>query len=604
MSDAYLELGHRLRPAIQRHASAVNRFGQIPPLLGGGMNINAARLWGILLATQEAAGVTGDVGEVGVFKGYGSFLPASNMKAGETVWLVDIAGHFLQVATGFLIEQAGVASNQVLTVEGTSRDFVQSYSIVESPRWLRWVHIDGEHSKEAVVQDLDNVRDLLSRDAVVVIDDYDHPLAPSIRDGVLEWLARNSRFRLLVTGFNKAYIVDWQSEVLWDEVVERLPDLFEEFYGAQITLASMTRSVKTPYWSYGMPINDDGYLVVGGTLQDWRAIRGTSAVCAALGAPPRPEVLLFGNCQMRVLANALNAMAAEVGMHVCFSYVDDVQDLTQKSAERVMEVAQRSVGLITQQVSGERFLVASERLAAEIRGEIVLKIPSMHMNGYWPNHADLRLEPDRPTTQPTDVIVYQAVAAGWSDEDVASLLGSIDTYDEVDVLDWWRDSLSRLQRRYVDDQLDVDLAEIVRNLGARHDVRLFHIFNHPRKVVFDEMLKSLQPRLQEWFGVSDRGAADALASGETVLDYSVSSIDFVDIPPLPAVARALRLDQDWNEDRYRMVRARWSSSPHVARAVSEEVAAMRRIHESLSSDNHEWNLMQISATTLLPHDLA
>ena len=71
---------------------------------------------------------------------------------------------------------------------------------------IDFIHIDGQHTKSAVLNDLDASKLMLTNEGVIAIDDFFMFKYPQITEAVYEWLLKNSDFKLFLVSEYKAFI--------------------------------------------------------------------------------------------------------------------------------------------------------------------------------------------------------------------------------------------------------------------------------------------------------------------------------------------------------------------------------------------------------------
>ena len=593
-----------LKPCLEGFSKQLEEFLAVPIAVGGGMHPKAAALWAYLLAIQQALRVRGDCVEVGVFRGWGSFLPARSLAPEERCVLVDISAYNLEQSRAFLGTHAGLAEAQMVDVLIDSAGGSAGQEIAQKVNRARWIHIDGEHSYAGVIADLDTSARIATNDAVICVDDVDHPLATCINDAMHDWLGRNQSWQLLLRGYNKAYLVSTRSAHDWRRYAEILPEVFERFFKIKTVLASQTSNAGSSYFSYGEPFKDFKYLRVNSTSQTLEEFEGLSARSYLLGETGHPEVLVFGNCQMQVLHYALAAATQMCGMRVNTRYVADVHELDEAGGERTRELARSSVGLITQVVTAEKFPVRSAELEALCGSGLVWRVPSIHFNAYWPNQADLRIYSGSTATVPTDALAYLLVAAGADNESIEAALADPDLYTPEEVLGWHASALERLQQREVHHGLHFSVADLLGK--AVGGARLFYTFNHPRKRVLDHVMVQALQALARHFEPRHRDVFDAIVAGTTPVRYDMSTIDFIDFPPLASVRKALAFQEpDSPQQRvYRYARQRATDAIHAAIGIRAELDMLRAAWAASHEEHHAFNLAQIETTCLVPARLA
>ena len=587
-----------LRNNVVSANNIVNEYLGIETALFGGMHPKAAQLWGYLFAIQNANNVTGDLMEIGVFKGWGSYLPARYCRPNEKIVLVDIAQHHLDLSKTFLTEQVKVPADVIEPLLIDSASGIGLSGLLGTNRRFRWIHIDGEHSYAAVMQDLDSAMRLASSDAVICVDDVDHPLAPGINDALLDWLSKNKHWKLLLRGYNKAYIVSVRSRLAWFQYINFLPDVFRRFFSSSILLASQTQSSDTAYFSYGEPFDSKEYLKVNQTVPAIDDFDGVNPRSFLLGESAKPTILVFGNCQMNVLHGALVAASSLCGMNVRFEYVKDVHEATIEDAEKLKKIARSADGLICQKVTGDKFTIRTDDLLECLSHQWTITVPSMHFNAYWPNHADLQMTSGSLHCMPVDALIYKSVISGRTDNEIIDLLKSPQLYKLTEVKSWFSQAVQRLRHREQNDHLTIQISDYLESNET--DERLFYIFNHPKKKVLDYVLRLLLQELGKTFEPRYSANYQGIVSGDLEVQYDMSMIDFIEIPPLVSVSNALGLPLiNPNENIYRYARPRGSREIHIKSSLEAELHFVRTRIDMLSDPQKHFNNEAIAATSMV-----
>ena len=94
--------------------------------------------------------------------------------------------------------------------------------------WLDIVHIDGEHSFNAVYHDLDIVKNIILKEGIIILDDFFFDLYPQITQAVFKWLDNNPEFVLLAAGVckglicNKMFYKQYADIILNEEFITEL----------------------------------------------------------------------------------------------------------------------------------------------------------------------------------------------------------------------------------------------------------------------------------------------------------------------------------------------------------------------------------------------
>ncbi len=177
----------------------VARFSDVP----GWFEENAVALWDALLTYQAEQGLTGDLLEIGVWKGRSAGMIALHAREGERFFLID--DQPLEEAAALLAKAAPRA--QYVCCQQDSRAFPKHPDFRSLRGSVRWMHIDGGHSSHHVATDLGIANQVLSAGGVVIVDDFFTPAYPQVTQAVFQYLAKRPKdFALFLAGFNKAYL--------------------------------------------------------------------------------------------------------------------------------------------------------------------------------------------------------------------------------------------------------------------------------------------------------------------------------------------------------------------------------------------------------------
>ncbi|GEP57718.1 class I SAM-dependent methyltransferase [Reyranella soli] len=160
-------------------------------------------VWRALLDQQ--ARITGDLFEIGVWRGRSASVLASYRKGGEKLYLCDL--RLDQPAVERAIRSVGVEPANIVPLSGPSADLPAKLDLQAMHQTVRWFHIDGEHTGTAVYRELELANRIVNNDGIVVIDDFFSPRYPANTTEVIRYLEKNPfHFRLLAVGFNKGYL--------------------------------------------------------------------------------------------------------------------------------------------------------------------------------------------------------------------------------------------------------------------------------------------------------------------------------------------------------------------------------------------------------------
>jgi predicted O-methyltransferase YrrM len=161
-----------------------------------------AHFW-LVLGMQAAAGVRGDMLEIGCFHGRSAALLAMKIRAGERLILCDAFDLPITEAYGDQPTPAGVRQNiadAVPEFDSRQLDIVRTVSAdlrLALDIKLRFAHVDGGHSRNEALSDLRLCAVRLVPGGVLVADDYRHPRYPGVSSAVEQFLAERADFCVL-----------------------------------------------------------------------------------------------------------------------------------------------------------------------------------------------------------------------------------------------------------------------------------------------------------------------------------------------------------------------------------------------------------------------
>lgn len=150
-----------------------------------------------LLNRQEAAGVRGDLLEVGVYMGKSAIFLGRHLQEGERYTVCDL---FEGDAPDDANRAESTKSYSALTRQAFEANYLAFHDelprVVQGPSSLvpgevernscRFVHIDGSHLYEHVYDDIGAARDVLLPDGIVVLDDFRSEHTPGVSVAVWE----------------------------------------------------------------------------------------------------------------------------------------------------------------------------------------------------------------------------------------------------------------------------------------------------------------------------------------------------------------------------------------------------------------------------------
>jgi hypothetical protein len=161
----------------------------------------AAAICGHLIRRQSTLGIGGELVEIGTFEGRFFIAMALGLARGEKALGIDrfdwpdagVEGRFVANCDAY-----GIARDRYASWKTDSRD-ISSGELREKlgDRPVRFVHIDGHHTRKCLTNDLELVTPVMHRAGIICVDDMLHPGYPILVSSVLEYFARHPEMRLL-----------------------------------------------------------------------------------------------------------------------------------------------------------------------------------------------------------------------------------------------------------------------------------------------------------------------------------------------------------------------------------------------------------------------
>ncbi len=175
VADAYLAKGYQTVPGMS------SRF--------------AAAVCGRLLRLQTEFGISGPIAEIGTFEGRFFIALGHALEVGEVALGIDLFDwpnpEVLQRFEANCTKH-GLAAARRVTWKTDSRTMTPADMLAKvGGQKLRFFHIDGEHSRDALTRDLERATAVMAPEGIIVLDDMLHPGYPTLMVAVQQWLERN-----------------------------------------------------------------------------------------------------------------------------------------------------------------------------------------------------------------------------------------------------------------------------------------------------------------------------------------------------------------------------------------------------------------------------
>jgi len=190
-------------PSIPNPGPLLSRVAPRLAAIPGWFNLDDLAHFTLVLETQTASGMSGDLLEIGCYHGRSAAVLAMHLQAGERLFLADAFDLPLSDPYGDNPTPERVWRNLAAAVPNLPRERISiqrtySHDLQLPPNpCLRFVHIDGGHDAVTVRFDLAMSAEHLKPGGVMVLDDYAHPQFPGVTEAVDEFLRVQPSFRVL-----------------------------------------------------------------------------------------------------------------------------------------------------------------------------------------------------------------------------------------------------------------------------------------------------------------------------------------------------------------------------------------------------------------------
>jgi predicted O-methyltransferase YrrM len=167
-----------------------SRIHHIP----GWFNLDDCAHFTLILKTQTVSGVTGDMLEIGSYHGRSTCVLGMSLNQGERLLVCDVFDLSIEDPYGNPPTKEMLYANLKSAVPNLSAESVEIHGCysrdlsIEPDTSFRFIHIDGGHDMETVLQDLRLCALHLMPGGVMALDDYCHPLYPEVTQAVAFFL--------------------------------------------------------------------------------------------------------------------------------------------------------------------------------------------------------------------------------------------------------------------------------------------------------------------------------------------------------------------------------------------------------------------------------
>jgi predicted O-methyltransferase YrrM len=189
-------------------------------------------VWRTFLDFQARQNITGNLFEIGVWKGRSAAALTLHRKPGEILILVDFLIEHFKVAE--TLRSKCFDTTDIIWISKKSEAFGRM-EMIEAERTVRWFHIDGDHSAEATYADIALADRFISPQGVIVLDDFFNPRYVSVAWAAFDYLRNHPHsLRMILAGDNKAYLCRPSQLAMYREFL--LDDLPAQLVGTGLAL--------------------------------------------------------------------------------------------------------------------------------------------------------------------------------------------------------------------------------------------------------------------------------------------------------------------------------------------------------------------------------
>ncbi|MCX6937120.1 MAG: glycosyltransferase [Verrucomicrobia bacterium] len=204
-----------------------------------------------LCALQNESGDRGDIMETGVFRAGTASLLASFLKPSERIFLVDPYQN-VEINRRTILGFAGVAEAQLHfhTMDSVRANKRREQVFGAADPELRLIHIDGEHSYDAVFSDLDMATHFLAPGGLIVLDDIFALNSACCTHAMFDYLRQNPTVHCVAMGYRKAYLCESRHLLKYRRFFLRLPELVSAVLGSDVRVCFNDFSLERGYLTF------------------------------------------------------------------------------------------------------------------------------------------------------------------------------------------------------------------------------------------------------------------------------------------------------------------------------------------------------------------
>jgi len=239
----------------------------------------AAGMFDFLLKCQDQfVPGGGDMLEIGVCRAGTAVFLSSFLKPEERIFLVDPYQN-VESNRSTITSFTNVDPNRLVFIKEDSlevnRKKEREFASLE-PK-VRFAHIDGEHSYDAVIADLELAIRFLLPGGLIVLDDIFNINSACCTHALFDFLNENKRYQCIALGFGKAYLCESKYLGHYNQAFLLMPEVLQKSHQLHVRLCFNSWAGERTYLSFSQcNEGEPKYQVIGrrfATLNDALASR-------------------------------------------------------------------------------------------------------------------------------------------------------------------------------------------------------------------------------------------------------------------------------------------------------------------------------------------
>ena len=232
------------------------------------------RLIDAICSYQQAHDIQGDMMEIGVLSGATSGYLSLFLAKESRLFLIDPYQDLDRVATS-IAGFSGVDRSRILCFSEDSRLVyrMKTFFLDGFMPQFQVVHVDGEHSFDAVVNDIHLAEVYLVRGGVVILDDIFNVASACCTHALFETIRNMPSLHIACIGFNKAFLCDSQHLGAYRKLFLSLPVNLARRHGLHIRACLNDWSQERGYVSiHEINENEPPYQAINRLVDDFGSL--------------------------------------------------------------------------------------------------------------------------------------------------------------------------------------------------------------------------------------------------------------------------------------------------------------------------------------------